>query len=93
MCFLSDVQNESRAHERGGEREQRGGDGPLNQSVVLLLNSLSVHGSPHRTIEFIWRMGIRMEKATKAMTAPISTIIIGSSSAVSAPMRTLTLDS
>ena len=90
--FLSDVQNECRADERGCEREQGEGDPPLNQPVSLL-NTGSVHRSPHRTIEFICRIGIRIEKATNAITAPINTIIIGSSRAVSAPMRTFTLDS
>lgn len=90
--FLSNVENECGAHEGGCEREQGDGHPPLNQPVRLL-NTGNVHSSPHRTIEFICRMGIKIEKATNAITAPISTIIIGSSRAVSAPMRTFTLDS
>lgn len=97
-CFLSNVENERGGHERRGQGEEGEGDRPLNQSVILLniilLNIGDVQGSPHqRTIEFICRMGIRIEKATNAITAPIITIISGSSSAVSAPMRTFTLDS
>lgn len=88
----SDVESEARRDEPGGEGEQRTGDQALDETVMLR-NTLGFHGSPHRTIEFICRMGIRIEKATKAITAPIITIIIGSSRAVSAPMRTLTLDS
>ena len=92
LPFASDVQNEGRANERRGQSEQGAREHPLNQ-LVMLLNTGDVHGSPQWTIEFIWRIGMRIEKATKAITAPISTIIIGSSRAVSAPMRTLTLDS
>jgi hypothetical protein len=76
--------------QRRGEREQGASQHPLNIEISALIPRERAHQC---TIEFICRMGIRIEKATKAITAPIKTIIMGSSSAVSAPMRTFTLDS
>lgn len=92
FSFLSSGQSHGECDQRNGKREQCTRQHPLNQAVELLITwgGRVVHQC---TMVFICKMGIRIEKATKAITAPMSTIIIGSSKAVSAPMRTLTLDS
>ena len=79
-------EGKARADQREPHRQHGGQGGALDPAVERWKRA----HRRHRIALLICRIGIRIENATKAITAPMATMIKGSISAVSAPIRTFT---